>query len=97
VYTPAYVTVGLKKWNALPADVRATVERVAKETQGFVYDQAAKLETDLLAKIRAAGVAINEADKKAFIEASADIYKEFSSSVSGGKEMIDKSQKLRGM
>ena len=39
VYTPAYVTVGAKKWESLPADVRKILEDTAKETQAFVYDE----------------------------------------------------------
>jgi len=41
VYTPAYVTVGSKRWATLPADVRKILEDTAKETQGFVYATAA--------------------------------------------------------
>jgi TRAP-type C4-dicarboxylate transport system substrate-binding protein len=33
---------------------------------------------------------INQADKKAFVDASKPIYDEFAEEVSGGKEMIDK-------
>jgi len=94
VYTPAYVTVGLEKWNSLPEDVRATLEQVAKDTQGFVYETAARLEVDLLEKIKAAGVQVNEADKDAFINASASIYDEFNSSVPGGGDLITKAQSL---
>ena len=49
VYTPAYLTVGTTKWNALPADVRKILEDTAKETQAYVYEVAAKDDDDLLA------------------------------------------------
>ncbi len=94
VYTPAYVTVGLDKWNGLPEDVRSTLEQVAKDTQAFVYQTAARLEVELLDKIKAAGVEVNEADKEAFIDASGAIYDEFSTSVSGGGDLIKKAQSL---
>jgi TRAP-type C4-dicarboxylate transport system substrate-binding protein len=94
VYTPAYVAVGKEKWAKLPADVRDTLEKVAKETQAFVYEQAAKLENDLLGKIKAAGVKVNEADKAAFIKASDGIYKEFSATVKGGGDLVAKAQSL---
>ena len=42
VYTPAYLTVGTRKWATLPADVRKMLEDTAKETQAFVYETAAK-------------------------------------------------------
>jgi len=94
VYTPAYVTVGAKKWAALPDDVRTVLEETAKEVQAYVYEQAARLENDLLEKIKAAGVAVNEADKQAFIEASEPIYREFSESVPGGGELIERALAL---
>lgn len=89
VYTPAYVTVGKNTWESLPADIRATLEETAKETQAWVYDKAAALETELLGKIKAAGVQVNEVDKDAFIAASDPIYEEFAGTVPGGGEMID--------
>ncbi len=94
VYTPAYVTVGANKWASLPQDVRLTLEETARETQAYVYEQAERLEVDLLAKIKGAGVAVNAADKSAFIAASADIYKEFSSTVPGGADLIRSAQAL---
>ncbi|MDH3286241.1 MAG: TRAP transporter substrate-binding protein [Betaproteobacteria bacterium] len=90
VYTPAYVTVGAKKWASLPTDVRKTLESVAKETQAFVYATAVKDEEDLLGKIKAAGVQVNNADKDAFIAASKPIYEEFSKDVKAAKPLIDR-------
>jgi len=94
VYTPAYVTVSAKKWARLPADVRTALEQTARATQAYVYDQARRLDVDLLGKIKAAGVKVNKADKQAFIRASKGIYDEFSSEVPGGREMIKKAQSL---
>ena len=90
VYTPAYVTVGAKRWASLPPDVRRTLEAVAKETQAFVYQTAAADEDDLLGKIKAAGVQVNNADKAAFIAASKPTYDEFSKEVPGAKALIDR-------
>lgn len=90
VYTPAYVTVGKKKWDSLPADVRKILEDTARETQAFVYETAAKAETDLLEKLKAAGMQVNTPDKDAFIAASKSVYEEFGKEVQGAKEMIDR-------
>ena len=90
VYTPAYVTVGAKRWATLPPDVRKTLEAVAKETQAFVYQTAASDEDDLLGKIKAAGVQVNQADKAAFIAASKPIYDEFGKEVPGAKVLIER-------
>ena len=94
VYTPAYVLVGKDHWESLPADVRQILEETAKENQAFVYEQAAALETDLLQKLKDGGIAVNEADKDAFIAASTGIYEEFSSSVDGGDAMVKKAMSL---
>lgn len=95
VYTPAYLTAGSKKWAALPADVRKILEDTAKETQAFVYETAAKGDRELLEKITAAGTKANEVDKKAFVDASKDIYKDFGTEVKGAQALIDKANSLR--
>jgi tripartite ATP-independent transporter DctP family solute receptor len=89
VYTPAYVTVGIKKWNTLPADVRKILADTAKETQAYVYEEAAKDDDDLLGKLKAAGMQVNTPDKDAFIAASKPVYEEFAKEVKGSKEIID--------
>jgi tripartite ATP-independent transporter DctP family solute receptor len=90
VYTPAYITVGAKKWASLPADVRGTLEAVAKETQQFVYEKAAKDDENLLGKLKAGGMQVNTPNKDAFIAASRPVYEEFSKEVKGAKELIDR-------
>lgn len=94
VYTPAYAIVGLRKFNALPADVRQVLEQTAKETQAYVYETAAKDETELLTKLKQAGMQVNEVDKDAFIAASRPIYDEFAKEVAGAKPLIDKAVAL---
>lgn len=94
VYTPAYVLTSLNQWNSWPAEVQAALNDCGATSQDFVYDHAAQLEVDLLEEIKAAGVAVNEADKDAFIAASKPIYDEFSSSVDGGAELIEQIQGL---
>jgi TRAP-type transport system periplasmic protein len=90
VYTPAYATVGAKKWASLPADVRKVLEDTAKETQSYVYDKAAKDDEELLGKIKAAGVQVNTPNKNAFIAASKPVYDDFAKEVKGAKEVIDR-------
>jgi TRAP-type transport system periplasmic protein len=94
VYTPAYLTVGSKKWATLPADVRKVLEDTAKEMQAFVYAAAEKDDSELIGKIKAAGVQINDADKAAFVAASKPVYEEFGKEVKGSKELIDKALAL---
>jgi tripartite ATP-independent transporter DctP family solute receptor len=95
VYTPAYVLVGKSTWESWPEEVRAILEETAKETQAFVHENAARLETELLEKIQAeSDIAVNEADKDAFIAASKAIYEEFGTQVEGGQQMIEKAISL---
>jgi tripartite ATP-independent transporter DctP family solute receptor len=95
VYTPAYLTAGSKKWASYPADVQKALSEAAKETQAYVYKEAAADEVALLGKIKAAGVAVNTADGPAFVKASSDIYAQFAKEVPGSGELIAKAQALR--
>lgn len=98
VYTPAYLATGASRWNRLPADVRAILEQAAKDTQAYVYAQAAKLDGELLDRIKAAGVQVNEADKDAFIAASKAVYEEFGKAVPAGAKLVEKAIELgKGM
>ncbi len=90
VYTPAYLVSGKSKFASLPADVQAILRQAAKDTQAYVYEQAAKLDNDLRDKIAAAGVKVNEPDKDAFIAASKDVYEEFGKEVPEGGKLVDK-------
>src|SRR4029077_18618901 len=89
VYTPAYLTVGIARWNTLPADVRKIVEDTAKETQAFVYETAAKDDTALLDTLQQGGTQVNAVDEESFVCASKPIYEEFVKEVPGAKELID--------
>jgi len=95
VYTPAYVTVGTKRFESLPADVRKILEDTAKETQAFVYQTAAHDDEELLGKLKQAGMQVNDVDKDAFVAASRSIYEEFGKEVPGAKELIDRAVALR--
>jgi tripartite ATP-independent transporter DctP family solute receptor len=95
VYTPAYLIVGARQWSALPADVRKVLEDTAKETQAFVYDAAARDDIALLAKLKQAGMVVNDVDQNAFVAASKPIYEEFGKEVPGATELIDRAVALR--
>jgi tripartite ATP-independent transporter DctP family solute receptor len=94
VYTPAYVLVGKEKWDKMDKAQRDQIAAIAKETQAYVYEQAAKFDTELLGKLKAAGMQVNDPDRAAFVAASKAIYEEFSKAVPRAKEMIDKALAL---
>jgi tripartite ATP-independent transporter DctP family solute receptor len=98
VYTPAFLATGARRFGSLPADVQAALTAAARETQAYVYEQAAKLDNDLLDKMKAAGVKVNEADKDAFIAASKGVYEEFAKEVPDGGKLVEKAIALgKGM
>lgn len=89
VYTPGYLLVSDKHFAKLPQDVQDVLTTCGSETQDYVYDTAAKLEVELLSNLKEGGIIVNEADKAAFIEASAPIYEEFGKSFDGAQELVD--------
>ncbi len=93
VYTPAYVTAG-RSWSRLDPEFQKTVADTAKEMQAEALRIAAQLDDELLGKLKAAGMEVNEADKDAFIKASTPIYEEFGTQVEGGKDLVDKAISL---
>lgn len=98
VYTPAYLATGARKFNSLPKDVQDILSQAARDTQAYVYVQAAKLDNELLDKIKAAGVKVNEADKDAFIAASKAVYEDFAKEVPDGGKLVTQAIELgKGM
>ncbi|MGB0087287.1 MAG: TRAP transporter substrate-binding protein [Rhodomicrobiaceae bacterium] len=94
VYTPAYVVVSDVQFAKLPEDVQKVLVSCAEENSEWVYQDAAKLDDELLGKIKASSIKINQADKQAFIAASKPIYDEFSKTVEGGADLIKAVQDL---
>lgn len=94
VYTPSFLTVGVARWNRLPADIRTNLEKIAQETQAWVLDHEEREDAGLLAKLRAAGIKVNTANRDAFVKASGPVYEAFAKEVPGGKELIDKALAL---
>lgn len=92
VYTPAYVVTSPSRFDALPPEVRTVLDEEARANQAFVYETAARLDTELLEGIRDAGVAVNDPESEAFLEASRSIYEEFGSTVEGGDGLVERAQ-----
>ena len=89
VYTPAYVVAGAN-FARLPPDVQKILADTAKEVEPEVRRLAARLDEELLDKIKQSGIKVNAVDKSAFVAASKDIYEGFSNEVPTGKQLIDK-------
>ncbi|MCY0093258.1 TRAP transporter substrate-binding protein [Hoeflea ulvae] len=94
VYSPTYLTTGLGTWDGLPDDVKAAVSTVSASVQDWSFAQGETADNELVGKVKAAGVEVNQADKQAFIEASAPVYAAFASQVEGGDALVSRAQAL---
>lgn len=94
VYSPTYLTTGAETWSKLPAEVQTAVTEVAASVQDWALAQGEAADNELVEKVRAAGVEVNEADKSAFIAASAPIYETFANQVPGGDALVKRAQDL---
>ncbi|WBU62158.1 TRAP transporter substrate-binding protein (plasmid) [Paracoccus albus] len=94
VYSPTYLTAGLPVWNELPDDVRTAAAEVAASVQDWSLAEGETADAELVEKVKAAGMEVNEADKAAFIAASAPVYEAFAAQVEGGGELVSQAQAL---
>jgi len=95
VFTPAWIVASPEPFAKLPADVQKAVQDAAKETEAWTRELAAKLDSELLDQmVKSSTMQVNEADKPAFIAASASIYEEFGKSVAGGADLVKQIQAL---
>lgn len=94
VYSPAYLTVGSERWASLPLDISGKLEEIARDMQGWVLDRGQEMDDRLVDDLRTSGIEINEIDRQAFIEASQQIYSEFSEEVPGGRDWIERALQL---
>ena len=89
VYSPAYPTAGKAAFEKLPADVQEVLQSTAREMAEWARAEGAAADDDLKNKLAGAGMAVNVADRAAFVEASSPIYEQFASEVPTGKALID--------
>ncbi|MBO9459446.1 TRAP transporter substrate-binding protein [Labrenzia sp. R5_0] len=94
VYSPTYLTTGAGTWGKLPENVKTAVSEVAASVQDWSLNEGETADKELVDKVRAAGVEVNEADKSAFIAASAPIYEAFAAKVEGGDKLVGLAQSL---
>lgn len=94
VYSPAYPTAGKAAFAKLPADVQEVLTSTAREMAQWARAEGAAADDDLKNRLAGAGMAVNVADRAAFVEASKPIYEQFSSEVPSGKALIEKALAL---
>lgn len=94
VYSPAYLTTSSKVWNTFSPEVRRTLQETAREMEQWARAEGKRKDNALRDKMAGAGMKVNDADKDAFIRASAPVYAKFAEEVPTGRALIDAVQKL---
>jgi tripartite ATP-independent transporter DctP family solute receptor len=94
VYTPIWLTAGQQGWSQFSEEVRNAISDAAAETQAWAFARGTELDQDLLETMREAGVAINNVDRDAFVQASTPVYSMFAEQVDGGQTLIDRAAAL---
>ena len=94
VYSPAFLATSSRNWDGWDDAVKTAIQDCATASSDFAYERSQQMDDELVGKIEEAGVAVNEADKDAFIEASATIYEEFGTQVEGGQKLVEDIQAL---
>ncbi len=94
LYSPAFLLSGAASWAKLPDKVKQAVLEIAPQVQKTALAEGARLDDELLGKLKASGMAVNTADRGAFVKASTPIYAEFGKEVPGGQQLIDKALEL---
>lgn len=90
VYSPAYPTMGKAMYESLDPEIRKVLEETARELEAWAREKGDAADEQLKQKLVAGGMEYNEADRKAFVDASKPIYEAFAEEVEGGDEMIDR-------
>ena len=94
VYSPAYPTMGKRVYDAMDPEIRKVLEDTAREMETWARERGQAADGELEKKLTDAGMAFNEADRNAFVEASKPVYEAFGKEVEGGQAMIDKAISL---
>ncbi len=94
VYTPSFPAVSVAKFNSYPEEVRTALVEEGRNLTPWVHDLASGLEEEVRDQLIADGMEFNVADRQAFVDASAPVYEQFATEVSGGRELIDQALAL---
>ncbi len=88
VYTPAYLVAGTERWSQLPARVREVLQKAAREVQGYVYQEAERLDSKLLDELATTGIEINVCDRDSIFQAGRPLLDMFAAEVPRGAEIL---------
>ena len=86
--------MGKAAYDRMDPAIRDVLAETAIELELWARAKGAESDTSLKDKLVAGGMAYNEADRDAFVEASKPIYEAFAEEVDGGNAMIEKAISL---
>lgn len=79
VYSNNVVFASRSWWDKLPADIQAGVREAVAEAAVHVRKESIKADKELVAKLKASGMVVNEIkNKEPFVEATKGVYEQFS-------------------
>lgn len=88
VYTPAYVVVGEEAFAKLPIAAQVKLASLADTMQGWVYETAVRIESNLVDDL-GEQMRTNQLDTKAFTAATRPLYGEFIRTVEDAAKMLE--------
>ncbi len=94
VYSPIWLTAGAGRWQQLPPELRTAIEEVAAELQDWALARGAEADAELVDKLQQGGMTVNRAERQAFVDASAPVYKAYAEQVDNGQAYIDRALEL---
>ncbi len=87
---PAVITLGLEKFNSLSEDQQKAIEKAAKETQGFMFEEAEKIEVKAKEELQDMGIEFTPSmDMDELRESMEPIYDEYAEKHPIVEEMIE--------
>ena len=94
VYTPSFPAVSMTKFNSYPEEVQTALVEEGRNLTSWVHELGSSMEDEVRDQLIAEGMEFNEADRQAFVDASAPVYEQFANEVEGGRELIDQALAL---
>ncbi|MGF1525293.1 MAG: TRAP transporter substrate-binding protein [Candidatus Competibacterales bacterium] len=94
VYSPIWLTAGAGRWQQLPPELRTAIEEVAAELQDWALARGAEADAELVDKLQQGGMTVTRAERQAFVDASAPVYKAYAEQVDNGQAYIDRALEL---
>jgi len=96
-YAPTPVLIAKKYYDSLPANIQTALLEAVKEAQVYQRGLLDDMNTQLTTSLAAAGMAVNEVDKQAFIDAVQSVYQKYTGTGAGQipEELVQKVRQFK--